>query len=110
MEGTKNKGRVAFLHERVFPPRSLKREADDESRSAAAGLDKDRTLVLFDNLFGDEETETCAAITFGGEKRFKNPIDVSGRDAGAGVRNRDSHRAAFGSRHDREHPLAGLRH
>src|SRR5207302_10893447 len=65
------KGRVAFLHERVFPPRSLKREADDESRSAATGLDIDRTLVLFDDLFGDEETETCAAITFGGEKRFE---------------------------------------
>ena len=38
----KNKGRESSVLERVIPPcNSLKREADDESRSAASGLDSD---------------------------------------------------------------------
>jgi hypothetical protein len=38
----KNKGRESSVQERVIPPcNSLKREADDESRSAATGLDSD---------------------------------------------------------------------
>ena len=110
MEGEKNEGRGSFLLERVVPPRSLKREADDESRSAVAGLDGDRTVVLFDDLLRDEETEAGTTLTFGGEERIENLLYVWRRDAGARIGYRDPHDAGFHARRNRESAFLDIRH
>src|SRR5439155_5341969 len=92
----RKKERAGSLHpEDRVPPCSLKREADDESRSAVAGVHIDRAAVVIDHLPGDIETKTRAAFTFSGEKGFENMRYIGGRDSGTGIGNGDPHVGAL---------------
>src|SRR5438094_8299531 len=80
-----------FLPESLFPPCSLKREADDESRSAATGRDANGALMFFDHLLSDEESEAGATLAFRGEKRLEDTLKICRRDTAAGIGYGDPH-------------------
>src|SRR5215510_2221986 len=70
-------------------PSSLKREADDEDRSAVAGLNTDRALVVLNDLFRNVEAQTGAPVTFSGEKWFENLCQITRRDSSSRIGNDD---------------------
>src|SRR5262249_43826031 len=85
-ESRGKKERAGALIVKVYPAlSSLKREADDEARSAVARLNIDASAVFLNNLFGDVEAQAGASFTFCGKEGIENPGNDSGRNSRTGI-------------------------
>src|SRR5262245_7670481 len=92
------------------PPCSLKREADDESRSTIARIHIDRAAMVFNYLSGNVETKASAALTFGGEKRLKDMRYIRGGDSAAGIRNRNANESPINPSRNRKNAFGLIGH
>src|SRR5262245_45867452 len=96
---------------RVVPaPSSLKREADNEARSRAGGIDVDGPAVFFDNSFGDEKPETSAPIALRSEERLKNFRGLARPDSNACVGYNDPDAVTVLARFDQKNSLIRFAH